>query len=112
MSASVASAPSSNGPAFRITDVRSLLRPRRGSKVRTWTGIIASIMAHVSVFGGAWLYAQYMPPHTVPERPIMAKLVQLGTPHKKTLKRNTVAAGPQTSHADGPKPIEAPMQIT
>ena len=45
--------------------------------------------------GGALLYANIVPPRTIPIKPIMAKLVQLGNPAKpKMLPRNSAAAAP------------------
>jgi TonB family protein len=53
--------------------------------VRTWSGLFVSLLAHVTVFGGAWLYARLSPPRTIVDRPIVAKLVQLGTPRSEKM---------------------------
>lgn len=66
----------------------------------TW-GVGLSVFAHVSVFGGAWLYANMSPPRLVQEKPIVAKLVRLGTPRdEKLLPRLPKTAPP-------PKPAPA-----
>jgi protein TonB len=68
----------SRGPQRHEPSRGSLLSGRNRAR---WTaGVIVSIAAHVAMFGGALLYAQLTPPHTVAQQPIMAHLVRLGHP--------------------------------
>jgi TonB family protein len=60
-------------------------------------GVVASIGAHLVMFGGALLYAHMTPPRTVVEKPIVAKLVRLGKPRDEQMlpRLPTAAPAPQ-----------------
>lgn len=82
-----------------------------GTRQGLWTGLTVSIGAHLAVFGGAWIYAHFTPPRTVPEKPIVAKLVRLGKPRDEKLLPRLPAAPPPapTPVAPVPVPVVAPQ---
>jgi len=67
-------------PGFRE---RSVLAAR--ARVAPWGGIAVSLLAHLTVFGGFFAYAHVRPPRIVPPKPIVARLVRLGTPRDEKL---------------------------
>lgn len=77
-----------------------------GARQGLWSGLSVSVGAHVLVFGGALLYAHLTPPRTVPEKPIVAKLVRLGKPRDEKLLPRLPAAPPP---APTPAPVEVPV---
>lgn len=79
-----------------------------GSRSGIWSGLVVSIAAHVVAFGGALVYAHLAPARTIPEKPIIAKLVRLGKPRdEKLLPRLPTAPPPPPPAATAP-PQEAP----
>lgn len=88
---------------------RSALASKR--RVGVAPGIVASLLAHALVFGGALVYARYTPPRVVPEKPIVAKLVRLGKPRdEKLLPRLPSAPPPPPKAAAAPQPPPAAPQ--
>lgn len=81
---------------------RSALASKR--RVGVAPAIVASLLAHALVFGGALVYARYTPPRVVPEKPIVAKLVRLGKPRDEKLLPRLPSAPPPPP----PKAASAP----
>jgi TonB family protein len=77
-----------------------------------WTiGTIASVVAHVTMFGGALLYARLTPPRTVAQAPIMARLVRLGKPRPDDLlpRLNRPTRDQVSSKHAKPEPAKPPQ---
>lgn len=98
------------GPAIEGTGLQTTRR-RTGL---SW-GVGVSILAHISVFGGAWLYANTSPPRLVQEKPIVAKLVRLGKPRDEKLlprlPKTAPAAKPSPAAKPEPVPVAAPTPV-
>jgi hypothetical protein len=73
-------------PAFADAVTTPAGRPRGARRLRrSWPGALASVLAHVAMFGGALVYAQLSAPRVKTERPIVAKLVRLGEERSEKL---------------------------
>ena len=58
---------------------------RRAMRQRVGPGVIASVIAHIAVFGGALIWARLAAPRVIARPPIVARLVQLGAPRDPSL---------------------------